>query len=101
MSRKRAPDSAARASARWSATPEAMAFATMFGLAPHLAELLARLATGQPLNAPRISVARLRRALDPEAIDTTARGYQITEIGVAQCEAAIQDFRAWVTGRAA
>lgn len=87
--------------ARRATTPEALAFATMFGLAPHLAELLAELADGGPRTALRVHVCALRRAMEPEAIDTTPSGYQLTEVGLAECRDAQAAFTAWVTGRAA
>ncbi len=83
------------------ATPRAMAFAVEFGLAPHLADLLAKLSDGTPQKAFRTHIYALRRALESEAIDHTSRGYQLTEIGLAECDRAVSDFRAWVTGRAA
>lgn len=89
-------------SARRSTTPSALAFATMFGLAARHAAVLDQLAQGQPIRGLlRVDICALRRALDTEAIDTTPRGYMLTDAGRAECRIAVDEFTAWVTGRAA
>jgi hypothetical protein len=75
----------------------------MFGLQPALANLLATMFDGESVTALRTHIHRLRSALTDEAIDTLpAGGYCLTEIGMVECEGALDDFRAWVlAGRAA
>ena len=89
-------------SARRIATPTELAFSTMFGLQPALANLLATMFDGESITALRTHIHRLRAALTEEAIDTLpAGGYCLTEIGVDECEKALTDFRAWVNERTA
>lgn len=92
-----------RPSARRTTTPAEMAFATMFGIAPRLATVLADLQTGKPTPALRVHICALRRALPTEAIDTMNAGYILTDIGQQACAEAVADFVAWVgmTERAA
>lgn len=84
--------------ARRTVTPEAMAFSTMFGLAPYLATLLADLYAGGPVLAMRVHIHHLRTAMECEAIDTTPNGYQLTDTGREECCKAFEEFRAWVRG---
>jgi hypothetical protein len=85
-------------SARRSVTPEELAFAAMFGLPAHVAAILARLyaSPDEPVEVNRFRISELRAAMVSEAIDTTPRGYHLTEEGRADCAKAITDFRAWV-----
>jgi hypothetical protein len=83
--------------ARRIATPTELGFSVMFGLQPQLAAALASLFAGQTVRTHRTYIARLRAALTAEAIDTTEAGYRLTEVGVGECEAALADFRDWVT----
>jgi hypothetical protein len=79
-----------------------MAYAAHFGIEPHLASLLARLAGGSVVPALKVSICRLRQALESEAIDTVRGGYQLTEVGMRECATAVEEFRAWVNqGRVA
>lgn len=83
----------------------AMAFRVWFGLTPAQAELLLALydAQGEPMSpqalgeaagvsarAVTFHVVDIRRALEPEALDTEpGRGYCLTEEGLAECRAAL------------
>ncbi len=81
------------------ATPEELAYATHFGIAPALATLLAELQHAKPgrcISAWRTQICKLRLAMEPESIDTTTSGYCLTEVGRAECEAAIEAFQAWI-----
>lgn len=86
----------ANPSARRTVTPAEMAFATMLGIAPKLASVLASLQSGQITPALRVHICALRRALPAEAIDTRDSGYQLTDIGQTACAEAQAEFMAWI-----
>lgn len=85
-------------SARRIATPIELAFGIWFGLAPHLAALLAEMFAGLTITTFRTNIHKLRNALNSEAIDTTPAGYRLTETGLSECAQAVVEFEAWVTG---
>lgn len=80
-------------------TPIELAFAVMFAIPPNLARLLARMNAGETVNALRVNVWTLRRALEPESIDTVPGGYRLTDVGQAECNRAVGEFLNWVNGR--
>lgn len=82
-------------------TPAGLAFATMFGLRPAEAEILARLYDSGPIIALRAHVCAIRRALEAEAIDTQHGKYRLTEQGRLECQSALAQFRGWINEEAA
>lgn len=83
------------------------AFCHWFGFSRRLGALLAALyAAKTPLTAEQLAdmignspagiweqIHRLRRCMETEALDTTSAGYQLTEIGVAECQEAMRLMR--------
>lgn len=84
-------------SARRIATPTELAFSTIFGLQPCLANILASMFAGDQVRTLRTHIHKLRSALTEEAIDTTPAGYALTDVGMVECREALADFRAWVS----
>lgn len=79
---------------------EALAFREYFGIHPAEAEVLVKLFSrrgdayrGINNGLTRVYISKLREAMDEGAIETTPKGYCLTEEGILECLTALMDAR--------